>query len=208
MSNFHKTAGSTKDTGLRDRGNGRGNGPLTIYVKLRAAHTPRMPGTFSPPLTSKETASKRSLHASRHVRHARAGMHVGIVNQRWRGKRSRHSRRNPQFYAPGKREAHAASNSCPRYLSTFSLKYSKLKYRSKKTKVYVSGIIGIFIVQADVSLTNSLTAQSLETAIQNNNIALKYTIAAKMIKKFSIIGQLLPYTSRIRDFVISVKRKK
>ena len=60
---------------------------------------------FSPPPTSKETASERSRHASRHVRHARAVMHVGIANPRWRGKRSWHSRRmrNPQFYVSGKR---------------------------------------------------------------------------------------------------------
>ena len=36
---------------------------------------------------------------------ARAVMHVGIANPRWRGKRSRHSRRmrNPQFCVSGKR---------------------------------------------------------------------------------------------------------
>ena len=81
------------------------NGPLTRYVKLLVAHAPGIPGTFSPPPTSKETASQRSRHASRHVRHARAVMHVGITNPRWRGKRSRHSRRmrNPQFYVSGKR---------------------------------------------------------------------------------------------------------
>ena len=33
------------------------NGPLTKYVKLPVAHAPGMPGTFSPPPTSKETAS-------------------------------------------------------------------------------------------------------------------------------------------------------
>ena len=35
----------------------------------------------------------------------RAVMHAGITNPRWRGKRSRHSRRmrNPQFYISGKR---------------------------------------------------------------------------------------------------------
>ena len=48
---------------------------------------------FLPPPTSKETARKWSWHASRHVRDARAVMHVGIAYQRWRGKRSRHSRR-------------------------------------------------------------------------------------------------------------------
>ena len=37
--------------------------------------------------------------------HARAVMHVGIANPRWRGKRSRHSwrMRNPTFYVSGKR---------------------------------------------------------------------------------------------------------
>ena len=65
----------------------------------------RMPGTFSPPQTSKETACERSRYASRHVRDARAVMHVVITKKRWRGKRSRHSRymRNPQFYVSGKR---------------------------------------------------------------------------------------------------------
>ena len=33
------------------------NGPLVRYLKLRFAHAPGMPGTFSPPPTSKETAS-------------------------------------------------------------------------------------------------------------------------------------------------------
>ena len=75
-------------------------GPLARYVKLRVAHAPRTPETFSPPPTWKETASQQSRDASRHVRHARAVMHVGIANPRWRGKRSRHSRRmrNPQCY--------------------------------------------------------------------------------------------------------------
>ena len=39
------------------------------------------------------------------MRDARAVMHVGIANPRWRGKRSWHSRRmrNPQFYVSAKR---------------------------------------------------------------------------------------------------------
>ena len=32
------------------------HGPLTRYVNLRVAHAPGIPGTFSPPSTSKETA--------------------------------------------------------------------------------------------------------------------------------------------------------
>ena len=57
-----------------------------------------------------QTASYRSRHASRHVRDARAVMHVGIDNPRWRGKRSRHSRRmrNSLFY-PIWQEAHDAN---------------------------------------------------------------------------------------------------
>ena len=62
------------------------HGPLTRYVKLRVAHAPGMPGTFSPPPTSEETASWRWRHASPHVRDARAVMHVGIANPRWPGK--------------------------------------------------------------------------------------------------------------------------
>ena len=81
------------------------HGPLTRNTKLRVAHAPGMSGMFSPPPTSKETASQRSRHASRHVHHARAVMHVGIAKPRWRWKRPRHSRcmRNWQFYVSGKR---------------------------------------------------------------------------------------------------------
>ena len=81
--------------------------PWTSYQKrnLRIAHAPRMPGTFSPPSTLKESASKRSRHASRHVRHVRVVLPVGIAHPRWWGKRSRHSwrMRSPQFYISCKR---------------------------------------------------------------------------------------------------------
>ena len=62
-----------------------------------------MPGTFSPTPASKETASQLSRHASRHVRHARVVMHVGIAIPWLWVKRSRHSRRmrNSQFYVSG-----------------------------------------------------------------------------------------------------------
>ena len=65
----------------------RQNGPLTRYVNrgLRTRRECRESFPGSP--TSKETASYRSRHASRHVRHARAVMHVGIVYSRWWGKR-------------------------------------------------------------------------------------------------------------------------
>ena len=46
-----------------------------------------------------------TIYLSFSVRHALAVMHVGIANSRWRGKRSRHSRRmrNPQLCVSGKR---------------------------------------------------------------------------------------------------------
>ena len=74
-------------------------------VKLWVAHAPETPRAFSQPPTSKETTSQRSRHASRHVCHTRAVMHVGIANPRWQEKHSRHSwrMRNPQFYTSGKR---------------------------------------------------------------------------------------------------------
>ena len=44
----------------------------------------------------KEPAGKRSRHGSRHVRHVRAVMHIGIANPWWPRTRSRHWRmRNP-----------------------------------------------------------------------------------------------------------------
>ena len=82
-----------------------GHGPLARYRQLWVAHAPGMPGMPSLSTTSKETTSYWTRHASRHVRHARAVMHVRIDNPRCRGKRSRHSRRmrNPCFYVSGKR---------------------------------------------------------------------------------------------------------
>ena len=62
-------------------------------------------GNAFPPPISKETISLRSRNASRHVRYARAMMHIEIAYPRWWVKRSRHSRsmRNLQFYVSGKR---------------------------------------------------------------------------------------------------------
>ena len=57
------------------------NRPLESYVKLRVAHASGMPGTFSPPPTLVPWCMS------------------GLLNPRWRGKRSRHSwsMRNPEF---------------------------------------------------------------------------------------------------------------
>ena len=56
-----------------------GHGPLTRYAKLRVAHAPGMPGTFSPPLRK----SDPDMHHGTCVTHARTVMHAGVANLRF-----------------------------------------------------------------------------------------------------------------------------
>ena len=73
--------------------------------KLRVAHAPGMPGTFSPPPRVSDT----DMHHGTCVTHVLWCMPGSLTSSflwsRWRGKRSRHSRhmRKPQFYVSGKR---------------------------------------------------------------------------------------------------------
>ena len=62
-------------------------------------------GNVSPATDFKGNPKLAIRRASRHVGDARAVIHIGISNQRCRGKRSRYSQRmrNPQFYVSGKR---------------------------------------------------------------------------------------------------------
>ena len=81
------------------------HGPLTRYAKLRVAHAPGMPGTFSPP----PWISDPDMHHGTCVAHVPWCMSGSLINgvfwRRWRGKRSRHSwrMRNPQCCVSGKR---------------------------------------------------------------------------------------------------------
>ena len=81
------------------------HGPLDIYVKLRVAHVPGMPGTFSPP----PLVSNPDLHHGTCVTHVPwcmpGSLTSGFLWSRGPGKRSQHSRRmrNRQFYVSGKR---------------------------------------------------------------------------------------------------------
>ena len=81
------------------------HGPLARYVKSRVAHAPGMPGTFSPP----PRVSDPDMHHGTCVMHVPWGMPGSLTSEflwsRWRGKRSRLSRRmlNQQFYVSGKR---------------------------------------------------------------------------------------------------------
>ena len=79
--------------------------PLARYAKLRVAHVPGMPGTFSPP----PRVSDPDMHHDTCVTHVPwcilGSLTNGFLWSRWRGKRSRHSRRmrNPQFCISDKR---------------------------------------------------------------------------------------------------------
>ena len=81
------------------------HGPLTRYAQLRVAHAPGMPGTFSP----SPRVNDPDMHHDTCVTHVpwcmTGSLTSGFLWRRWRGKRSRHSRRmhNPQFYVSGKR---------------------------------------------------------------------------------------------------------
>ena len=81
------------------------HGPLARYAKLRVAHAPWMPGTFSLP----PRVSDPDMHHGTCITHVPWCMPGSITSyflkNGWRGKRSRHSRRmrNLQFYVSGKR---------------------------------------------------------------------------------------------------------
>ena len=77
--------------------------PWTSYAKLRAAHAPGMPGTFSPP----PWVSDPDMHHGTCVTHVPwcmpGSLTSGLLWSQWRGKRSRYSWRNSQFYVSGKK---------------------------------------------------------------------------------------------------------
>ena len=89
--------------------------------KLRVAHMLGMPGTFSPP----PRVNDPDMHHGTCVTHVLwcmpGSLTRGFIWTRWRGKRSRHSRRmgNPQFYVSGKRpmvwRLHAVWKHCVLY---------------------------------------------------------------------------------------------
>ena len=70
----------------------RPHGPLARYVKLRVAHAPGMPGTFSPP----PRVSDPDMHHDTDVTHVPwwmpGSLTSGFLWIRWWEKRSRHSR--------------------------------------------------------------------------------------------------------------------
>ena len=79
--------------------------PLTRCVRLRVAHAPRMPGTFSPlPRVSDPDMHHRTCVT--HVPYCMSGsVTCGLLWSRWREKCSRHSWHMciPQLYVSGKK---------------------------------------------------------------------------------------------------------
>ena len=94
------------------------NGPLTRYAKLRITYAPGIPATFSPP----PRGSDPDMHHGTCVTHVpwcmSGSLTSGFFWSRWRGKRSRHSRRmrNKQFYVSGKWPLHGIHITMPKYL--------------------------------------------------------------------------------------------
>ena len=87
------------------------NGPLARYVKLRVAHAPGMPGTFSSPPWVSDPGMRHGTCVT-HVPWCMPGsLTIDFFLIRWRGKRSRHSRRmrNAQIYVSGKRSMAGSS---------------------------------------------------------------------------------------------------
>ena len=78
------------------------HGPFARYAKVRVAHAPGMPGTFSPP----PRVTDPDMHHGTCLTHVPwcmpGSLNSGFLWSRWRGKRSRHSRRM-EFYVSGKR---------------------------------------------------------------------------------------------------------
>ena len=129
-----------------------------LIRKLRVTHAPGMSGMFSPP----PRVSYPDMH------HSTCAMHVpwcmtgsltsGFLWRRWRGKRSRHSRRmrNPQFYISGKKPIMEplmlVANKClfmlsfhlipsnDKYLLTH-MSYSLMSQRWNKTNGLTSSIV-------------------------------------------------------------------
>ena len=81
------------------------HGPLTSYAQLGVAHAPGIPGTYCPPPRVNDPDMHHGTCVT-HVPWCMSGLLTScFLWSRWRGKRSRHSRRmhNPQFYVSGKR---------------------------------------------------------------------------------------------------------
>ena len=104
------------------------HGPLTRYVKLRVAHAPGMPGTFSPPPRVGDTDMHHDMCVTHVPWYMPGSLTSGFLRSRRQGKRSRHFRRmpNPQFYVSDKRPMQPFSPASPWTWGHFPLNHLKL----------------------------------------------------------------------------------
>ena len=94
------------------------HGPLTRYAKLRVAHAPGMPGTFSPPLRVSDPDMRHGMCVTPVPWCMPVSLTSAFLWSQWQGKHSRHSRHsrrmcNPQFYVSGKRPIWLENWLCP-----------------------------------------------------------------------------------------------
>ena len=109
------------------------HGPLARYVKLRVAHAPGMPGTFSP----LPWFSDPAMHHGPCVTHVPWYMAGSLTNgflwSQWRGKRPRHSwrMRNPQVCISGKRPMKSSWNNriCGRHVYIYHSRKKHISLR-------------------------------------------------------------------------------
>ena len=74
--------------------------PLARYAKLSIAHAPGMPGTFTLPPRVSDPDMRHGTYMAHVPWFMLGSLTSGFLWSRWRGKRSRHSRRmcNPHFW--------------------------------------------------------------------------------------------------------------
>ena len=75
---------------------------LTRYAKLRVAHAPGIPGTFSPPPQVGDSDMQRDTCITHVPRSLPGSLTSGFLRNRWRGKPHSQRMRNPQFCVSGK----------------------------------------------------------------------------------------------------------
>ena len=111
----------------------RHNGPLTRYVKLRAAHAPGMPGIFSPLMRVSDPDMHHGTCVT-HVPWCMPGLLTsGFLRNRWREKHSRRMR-NPRFCVSGKRPM-PSELVCPIFGRFIWI--SSIRYNAKQTKATI-----------------------------------------------------------------------
>ena len=127
------------------------HGPLAKYVKLRAVHAPE---TFSPI----PQISDPGMHHGTCVTHVPwcmpGSLTSGFLWNRWRGQRSRHSRRmcNAQFYISVKRSIAGIRNDLliciirpqsvkPQYFSTHEMTIMMAKYKEGIMQITRSSVV-------------------------------------------------------------------